>query len=50
ELADELTSHGKKAAVEFYRGPVQHTNGYYTAQALITLNLLIGKYLTRGDS
>ena len=42
ELADELTSHGKKAAVEFYRGPVQHTNGYYTAQALITLNLLIG--------
>ncbi len=41
-LARELTSHGKKAAVEFYRGPVQHTNGYYTAQTLIALNLLIG--------
>lgn len=48
ELADELTSHGKKAAVEFYRGPVQHTNGYYTAQALITLNLLIGNVDHKG--
>ena len=42
DLADEFTSHGKKAVVEFYRGPVQHTNGYYNAQALITLNLLVG--------
>ncbi|GAB4282765.1 MAG: molybdopterin-dependent oxidoreductase [Candidatus Promineifilaceae bacterium] len=42
EMADEFTSHGKKAAVEFYRGPVQHTNGYYNAQALIALNTLIG--------
>jgi anaerobic selenocysteine-containing dehydrogenase len=42
ELADELTAHGKKAGVELYRGVVQHTNGYYTAQAIITLNLLIG--------
>ena len=41
-VAQELTAHGKKAAVEFYRGPVQHTNGYYSAQAIITLNLLIG--------
>jgi tetrathionate reductase subunit A len=48
ELAEELTSHGKKAAVEFYRGPVQHTNGYYTAQALITLNLLIGNVDHKG--
>ena len=48
ELADELTSHGKKAAVEFYRGPVQHTNGYYTAQALITLNLLLGNIDHKG--
>ena len=48
ELADELTSHGKKAGVEFYRGPVQHTNGYYTAQALITLNLLIGNIDHKG--
>ncbi|MDA2935222.1 molybdopterin-dependent oxidoreductase [Acidobacteria bacterium AH-259-D05] len=42
EMAREFTSHGKKAMAEFYRGPVQHTNGYYNAQALITLNLLIG--------
>ncbi|MBI4083039.1 MAG: molybdopterin-dependent oxidoreductase [Candidatus Lambdaproteobacteria bacterium] len=41
-VARELTAHGKKAAVEFYRGPVQHTNGYYNAQAIITLNVLIG--------
>jgi tetrathionate reductase subunit A len=48
ELAEELTSHGKKAAVEFYRGAVQHTNGYYTAQALITLNLLLGNVDHKG--
>lgn len=42
EVAKEFTSHGKKAGVEFYRGPVQHTNGYYNAQALIALNILIG--------
>jgi len=42
EVAKEFTSHGKKAGVEFYRGPVQQTNGYYNAQALIALNILIG--------
>ncbi len=42
EVAREFTSHGKKAAVDLYRGPVQHTNGYYTGQAIIMLNLLIG--------
>ncbi|NIO17273.1 MAG: molybdopterin-dependent oxidoreductase [Deltaproteobacteria bacterium] len=42
EVAIELTSHGKRACVEFYRGPVQHTNGYYNAQAIITLNMLVG--------
>ncbi len=42
ELADEFTSHGKKAVAEFYRGPVQHTNGYYNAQAIILLNVLLG--------
>ncbi|RMG91991.1 MAG: molybdopterin oxidoreductase [Chloroflexi bacterium] len=42
EMADNFTSHGKKAAAEFYRGPVQHTNGYYNAQAIIALNTLIG--------
>jgi len=42
EVTREFTSHGKKAGVEFYRGPVQHTNGYYNAQAIIALNILIG--------
>lgn len=42
ELAKEFTSHGKKAAVEFYRGAIKHTNGWYNAQALIALNYLIG--------
>jgi tetrathionate reductase subunit A len=48
DLASELTAHGKKAGVEFYRGAVQHTNGYYTAQALIALNLLIGNMDWKG--
>ena len=47
-LADEYTSHGKKAGVEFYRGAVQHTNGYYTAQALVALNILIGNIDWKG--
>ena len=41
-LAREFTSHGKRAAIDFYRGPIKHTNGYYTGQAIVTLNTLIG--------
>ncbi len=41
-LAREFTSHGKKAAIDFYRGPIKVTYGYYAAQAIITLNFLIG--------
>jgi anaerobic selenocysteine-containing dehydrogenase len=41
-VALELTSHGRQAAVELYRGPVQHTNGYYNAQTIISLNFLLG--------
>ena len=48
KLADEFTSHGKKAVAEFYRGPVQHSNGFYNAQALIHLNLLIGNIDWKG--
>ncbi len=48
ELAEEFTSHGKKAAAEMYRGPVQHTNGYYNGQAIITLNALIGNTNWKG--
>jgi len=42
DVARELTSHGKKAAVEFFRGSFKHTNGWYNSQALIALNYLIG--------
>ncbi|RMD86003.1 MAG: molybdopterin oxidoreductase, partial [Candidatus Dadabacteria bacterium] len=42
EMAREFTSYGKQAVAEFYRGPVQHTNGYYNGQTLIALNVLIG--------
>lgn len=48
ELAREFTNHGKKAAAELYRGPVQHTNGYYNGQAIILLNVLIGNVNHRG--
>ena len=48
ELAHEFTSHGKRAATEMYRGPVQHTNGYYNGQAIITLNMLIGNMDHKG--
>ncbi len=42
EVADEFTSHGRKAAVDLYRGPVQNTDGYYAGTCIITLNTLIG--------
>ncbi len=47
-LSNEFTSHGKKAAVDFYRGPVQHTNGYYTGTAIVMLNVLIGNVDWKG--
>ncbi|NOY13150.1 MAG: molybdopterin-dependent oxidoreductase, partial [Deltaproteobacteria bacterium] len=40
--AKDFTAYGKQAVAEFYRGPVQHTNGFYNARAIITLNVLIG--------
>ncbi|GBD31811.1 Tetrathionate reductase subunit A [bacterium HR33] len=42
DVAREFTSHGKRAVVELYRGPVQHTDGYYAGTAIIALNVLIG--------
>ena len=47
-LAREFTSHGKRAAIEFYRGPVQHTNGFYTGRALVTLNMMMGNIDWKG--
>jgi tetrathionate reductase subunit A len=48
DLADEFTAHGKKAAIDFYRGPIKFTYGYYAAQAIILLNYLIGNVDHRG--
>ena len=48
ELAAEFTSHGKKASTEIYRGVAQHTNGFYTVQAINTLNILIGNMDWKG--
>ncbi|MEJ2638523.1 MAG: molybdopterin-dependent oxidoreductase [Desulfosarcinaceae bacterium] len=42
EVARELTAHGKRAAVDMYRGPVQQTDGYYSGCLVITLNVLVG--------
>ncbi len=42
DVAREFTSHGRKAVADLYRGPVQHTNGYHNARAILTLNLLVG--------
>lgn len=48
QLAQEFTSHGKRAHTFFYRGPAQHTNGFYNARALATLNILIGNLDWKG--
>lgn len=48
EAAEDFTSHGRKACADFYRGSVQHTNGTYTARAIITLNYLIGNVGWKG--
>ena len=44
EIAQEFTSHGRRAAADIHRGASQHTNGYYNVQAWFDLNLLIGNY------
>lgn len=42
EVATAFTSYGKKTGIDFYRGSVQHTNGYYNATTIVALNLLVG--------
>jgi tetrathionate reductase subunit A len=48
KLAYEFTAHGKKAAIDFYRGAIKFTYGYYSAQAIIALNYLIGNVDWKG--
>ncbi len=47
-MALELASHGRKASVEHYRGPVKHTNGAYNGWAIVNLNTLLGNYNWKG--
>ncbi len=47
-VARELTSHGKKAAVDVHRGPAQHTNGFYNVLAWMTINMLLGNFDAKG--
>lgn len=47
-VAQEFTSHGKKAAADLHRGVSQHTNGFYNVLAWYSLNLLIGNYDWKG--
>jgi anaerobic selenocysteine-containing dehydrogenase len=48
EVADEFTSHGKRAALMVYRGPAKHANGFYNQRAIATLQHLIGNYDWKG--
>jgi len=48
ELAQEFTSHGKKAVADPHRGVSQHTNGFYNVLAVFSLNALIGNYDWKG--
>lgn len=47
-MARELTSYGKRAAVDIHRGPAQHTNGFYNVLVWMTLNMLLGNYDAKG--
>jgi anaerobic selenocysteine-containing dehydrogenase len=48
EIARELTSHGKAAAVDIHRGVAQHTNGFYNVLGWMTVNMLLGNYDAKG--
>ena len=48
DVAHELTSHGKQAAVDIHRGVSQHTNGFYNVLGWYTVNALLGNYDWQG--
>lgn len=47
-VAQEFTSHGKKAGTGEYRGVTAHSNAFSTARAIFSLNLLIGNLGWKG--
>jgi tetrathionate reductase subunit A len=44
ELAQEFTSHGKKAVADLHRGVSQHTSGFYNVLTWMLVNVLIGNH------
>ena len=44
ELAQEFTSHGKRAVADLHRGVSQHTSGFYNVLAWMMVNILIGNH------
>jgi anaerobic selenocysteine-containing dehydrogenase len=44
ELAQEFTSHGKRAVADIHRGVSQHTSGFYKVLAWMLVNVLIGNH------
>lgn len=48
EVARDLTSYGKQAAVDVHRGPAQHTNGFYNIFAWMSVNMLLGNFDWKG--
>lgn len=47
-VVKELTSHGKRVAVDVHRGPAQHTNGFYNILAWMSVNMLLGNFDAKG--
>jgi len=47
-VAQEFTSHGRKAVADVHRGVSQHTNGFYNVFSWFALNLLMGNYDYQG--
>lgn len=43
-LADEFTSHWKRAVADIHRGVSQHTSGFYNVLAWMVVNTLIGNH------
>ena len=48
DVSRELTSYGKRAAVDIHRGPAQHTNGFYNILSWMTINMLLGNFDAKG--
>ncbi len=44
DVARDFADAGKRAMADFYRGPVQHTNGALNAMAIAYLNILNGNF------